>query len=169
MDYETHKALSHVIEHENLSVIKQLRKELAKEKHAHKLTRHEYESLIELIPTMKKYNSDCVPFLCPACNQWFDLDADVLLEHFFVFKRDLNGDIKLEMTEVCYDCYYDRPHTCKNESIWLSEGKFPGLDEYADFVDAYYTASYRNGVDMKTVAALIIQRAFRHNWDWNKH
>ena len=168
MDYLSHKALSHVIEHENLSVIKQLRKELAKEQRAHKISRNEYESLLELIPTIKKYNPDCVPFLCPGCHHWLDLDTDMPLEYFFVFKRDLDDVLELKMIEVCLDCYCDLPYTCNNESVWLSMSAF-ARDEtttpFENFVDAYFTAS-KDELYMRHVAAIIIQHAFRHNWDW---
>ena len=49
MDIESYKALSQVIVHDTLSVVKQLQKELAKEKRAHKLTTRKHESLLEFI------------------------------------------------------------------------------------------------------------------------
>ena len=49
MDIRSYKALSQVIVHDTLSIVKQLQKELAKEKRAHKLSAHKHESLLEMI------------------------------------------------------------------------------------------------------------------------
>ena len=93
MDIESYKALSQVIVHDTLSVVKQLQKELAKEKRAHNLTTRKHESLLEFID--QDWGEHIEVFYCPGCGCTSNTHNNTYYGTF-TFRRNEAGVLKLE-------------------------------------------------------------------------
>ena len=93
MDIESYKALSQVIVHDTLSVVKQLQKELAKEKRAHNLTTRKHESLLEFID--QDWGEHIEVFYCPGCGCTSNTHNSTYYGTF-TFRRNEAGVLKLE-------------------------------------------------------------------------
>ena len=105
MDIESYKALSQVIVHDTLSVVKQLQKELAKEKRAHKLIAHKHESLLEMID--QDFHEEVGPVtFCAGCGSALNIRYGDF-PTIFTFKRNKAGVLKIEGLGVCHDCDYE--------------------------------------------------------------
>ena len=163
MDIESYKALSQVIVHDTLSVVKQLQKELAKEKRAHKLTTRKHESLLEFID--QDWGEHIEVFYCPGCGCTSNTHNNTYYSTF-TFRRNEAGVLKLENVLFCQACDYENVSSKLKASKWLE----PIPDWYYE-ENQLNQRIYDDEVtehDLKLAAALIIQHAFRRDWDWRK-
>ena len=159
MDIESYKALSHVIVHDTSAVVKQLQKELAKEKRAHKLSVHKHESLLKLCEErFDDFHEEVGPVtFCAECGSALSIRYDDY-PVIFTFKRNIG------VIPVCRDCEY-------LGKLRLVESKVKGsiwLDPMTLEIELFYRIMQDEGTqdDQKLFAAFIIQHAFRREWDW---
>ena len=160
MDIRSYNALSQVIVHDTLSIVKQLQKELAKEKRAHKLIAHKHESLLDFV---EEEANDLSPFLCPGCNCWMNLFGPTYTGGY-TFRRNEAGVLKLEDVSFCEACDYENVSSKLKVARWLEpipDFYYEGTQLEQRIYDDEVTED-----DLKLAAALIIQHAFRREWDW---
>jgi len=161
MDIESYKALSQVIVHDTLSVVKQLQKELAKEKRAHKLTTRKHESLLEFID--QDWGEHIEVFYCPGCGCTSNTHNNTYYGTF-TFRRNEAGVLKLEDVSFCEACDYENVSSKLKVARWLEP--IPDWDYEHDGLDQRIRDDKVTEDDLKLAAALIIQHAFRRLWNW---
>jgi len=158
MDIRSYKALSQVIVHDTLSIVKQLQKELAKEKRAHKLSAHKHESLLEMID--QDFHEEVGPVrFCAGCGSALNIRYGDF-PTIFTFKRNKAGVLRIEGLGVCHDCDYENLSSKVKRSIWLDPIYLPS-NVFERIIQDEGTQD-----DLNIAAAFIIQHAFRRECDW---